>query len=63
MCQKQRYNTRRDAEKAAVSTTRGTLDFGRVQAYRCTKCRKPNGQPGGAWHWGHNRSNGRRKQW
>jgi hypothetical protein len=58
-CSKQRYDNRHDAVSAAKRTRRALLDMGWFRVYRCTTCRKTNGQR--AWHWGHVRSYGRRR--
>lgn len=57
-CTKRIYNSRQAALTAGHRIRWTTFDFGCWCAYRCSTCKKPNGQQ--AWHWGHNRKKANR---
>jgi hypothetical protein len=60
-CTKTRYGTEAAAQAAGGQVKRATHDMGYVRAYRCDRCRFPDGQR--AWHWGHRRPTKNRKKW
>lgn len=52
-CRKVRYESREEARLAAVRYHQKFFDVRRFNAYRCQRCRAPDGKR--MWHWGHSR--------